>query len=515
MIPRRASSAIASAALIVVACGAPGPTASPSPAMPSATAAPTPPPSLTVAPSASPSGSTAPAALQWVADGLAESARIDVPLDYADPAAGTITLAVARRPAGDPAHRIGTLFINPGGPGAPAVGFVASPGLDVIIPPAVLDRFDVVTWDPRGVGLSGGIGCPDAATIADVESLDPNPSTSAELGAYRSAYDSLASQCQAAAGPLLRFMSEADTARDMDAIRAALGETTVSYLGWSYGTYLGYLYATMFPSHLRAAVLDGPVDPTRDLLRQNLSQSRGFEAALGHFFTLCAESASCAFHGGGSPATAYDALMLRLHRAPEGATLDEGQAVLGVLNWLYGTDLAGLANALASAERGDGSALRRSAASMLQGVSAGAYEATTCLDDRHPTTAADVEAALAPARRASPHFGALVTMADLYGCLDWPVPAEPVAVTAPPPGLPPVLVIAGTWDPATPPWGAAPLAQALGTGVVLTRDGVGHTSGASATLDPCLEGALTAYLNQLTAPVPGTVCTDAPVTFQP
>jgi pimeloyl-ACP methyl ester carboxylesterase len=525
---RRPSSAILLATLLAIGCGSPGPTATPSaPAATAAAATPSPSPAATLVPVASappsaspaatppPSPSDRPKGLTWVANGLAENTGIKVPLDYADPSAGTITLAVSRRPAGDQARRIGTLFINPGGPGGPGFSLPFWGGLNTAIPQAVLDRFDIVAWDPRGVGLSGGLTCPDSSTISSLQALDPNPSSAAALAAYHRAYERLVAQCQSAGGSLLRFMSEANTARDMDAIRAALGETTISYLGWSYGTYLGYLYATRFPTRLRAAVLDGPVDPTLDLLHQDLSQARGFEAALRHFLTLCAADTSCAFHGGDNPAKAYDALMARLRTSPQNTTLDAGHAVLGVVNWLYRKDLAGLATALASAERGDGTTLRDSADSYYEGVSLGAYAATLCLDDRHPTTAGSIAAALAEARQASPRFGAFVTLSDLYGCLDWPVPAKPVVIAAPPAGLPPIVVVAGRWDPATPPWGAPRLAKALGTGVVLTRDGVGHTSGDSATLDACLQSALTVYLNELTPPKPGTVCKDEPVSFKP
>jgi pimeloyl-ACP methyl ester carboxylesterase len=511
----RAPAVILVLSLLAAGCGSTGPTpvpATPSPsAAPTASAAATSTSLATAAPT--PSASAGQTQLKWSKFGPVENTGLKVPLDYGNPSAGTITLSVARRQAGDPARRIGTLFLNPGGPGASGVGFVSGVNPNGMIPRAVLDRFDLVSWDPRGVGLSAGLSCPDGATILSLESLDPNAATPAALEAYRATFDDLASQCQRTSAAILPYLTEANTARDMDAIRAALGEATISYLGWSYGSYLGYLYATLFPSHLRAAVLDGPHDPALDVPGWSLSQGQGSDAAFANFLALCAKSRDCAFHGGGDPAKAYDALIAKLPHSASGNALDAGQAATGVAQWLIFQDFAGLAAALASAERGDGSSLQASAAGYYEDL--GAELATMCLDTSHPTTAAATAAALLTVRSAAPRFGGVIALAYLYGCLAWPLPAQPAAVGAPPVGLPPILVVAGTHDPSTPPWEAAPLATALGTGVVLTRDGIGHTSGYSATTNACLRTALVAYLVTLTAPSAGTVCTDPPTSFKP
>ncbi|HYL40107.1 MAG TPA: alpha/beta hydrolase [Candidatus Binatus sp.] len=495
----------AAVVLVAAACGGPSPT-------PASTAAPSlqtigPSPS----PTAGPASSTGPTALSWSPSGLAQTAELVVPLAPANPSVGTITLTIARRLAADPAHRFGALFGNPGGPGGSGVGIPGQPTLDRVIPQAILDRFDIVSWDPRGVGQSHGLTCPDTATATAIERLSPDPRTAADIGAYKTSFDALAAQCQATAGDLLPYLAEANTARDMDAIRAALGETTVSYLGWSYGTYLGYLYARLFPSHLRAAVLDGPVNPALDLAGRDASQARGFELAFEHFLATCAAASQCPFHGGDDPAKAYDALIAKLERTPQGNYLNAGQAVLGTLAWLYGRDVPGLATALANTASGDGSMLRQAADSFFTDVSFGAYEAATCLDIPHPTSQSAIAVAAAAARQVSPRFGPSVALSDQYGCLDWPVPG-PSTGPAPSPlsGLPPILVVAGRWDPATPPWDPPILAKALGSGVVLMRDGLGHTSGESATTDACLRGALVSYLVDGDVPPVGTVCTDGP-----
>jgi pimeloyl-ACP methyl ester carboxylesterase len=490
-------------ALLAVACGGPSPTVTAGQPSSPPTAGPTAQPSI-----AAPSPTSGPTSLSWSKQpgDLAEAARLAVPLDYGNPAAGTLTLVIARRPAADPAHRLGVLFINPGGPGAPAVGMPNSPGLGAMIPQAVLDRFDVIAWDPRGVGLSRGLNCPDARTNVEIESLDPNPTTAAAIATYRTAFDSLASQCQAIGGDILPYLSDANSARDMDTIRVALGEAQISYLGWSNGTFLGYQYATLFPTHLRAAVLDGAVDPTQDLIERDLDQSRGFERAFDHFLAVCAAASACPFHGGGDPGKAYDALIARLETAPEGDVLNAGQAVTGTLAWLYGRDYPALATALAEAEQGNGLRLRQFADAYYNSIAFGSYVGIVCLDVPHATTTDQIAAALTTAKKASPRFGPLITLGDQYGCLDWPATAPPPSSPGRPTGLRPVLVIASRWDPATPPWDAAVLARALGTGVVLTRDGVGHTSGDANTFDDCLRTAVVAYLQALEAPAAGKVC---------
>ncbi len=510
---RRIWPAILAIAFGVVGCGSPTPTPSPSPSAPQS---PSPNPTGTPEPVSTPSASLTDGALTWLSLGANESTTVTVPLDYASPSAGSITLSVVRRKAPDPARRIGTLFLNPGGPGASGVDMLA--GVDGLLPPAIANRFDLVSWDPRGVGFSRGLTCPDRATIASVEALDPTPTTPGALAEYRTVFDQVAAQCQSASGDLLPYLSEANTARDMDAIRAAMGEATISYWGWSYGTYLGYLYATMFPTRLRAAVLDGPVDPALDLRGRDDSQARGFQAVFDHEIALCAAARACPFYNGGNPATAFAELMARLDRKPIAAgpgQLGPGEATTGILTYLYTHDPEPLMQALAEAQRGDGSALLGMANNYYAQVQLGSYLATSCLDVARLPTPSAIEAAFAASEVMAPQFAAQVVLTDAYGCLDWPVAAGQIAVGAPPAGLPPILVLASTDDPATPLSGAQPLADALGTGIVLVRDGLGHTTGDSMVENGCLGDAASAYLLELRTPARGTVCTDPPPSFGP
>lgn len=515
---RRISTAILVVALGMVGCGwTPTPSASPSPsAAPAGSITPSAAPTATPAATASPAATLTTGPLTWLSAGGNESASVTVPLDYANPSAGTIRLAVVRHRLDDPSQRIGTLFLNPGGPGGSGVEMLS--GADGLLPPEIASRFDLVSWDPRGVGFSRGVTCPDTATISKVQALDPTPTTPDGIAQYRTVFDQVVAECQSASGDLLPYLSEANTARDMDAIRAAMGESSISYWGWSYGTYLGYLYATMFPTRLRAAILDGPVDPTLDLQGRDDGQARGFQAALDHVLALCAAAKDCPFRNGGNPAKAYAELMARLDRQPIAAgseQLGPGEATTGILAYLYGDDAQGLMQAMADTQRGDGSALMDMADRYYAQVQLGSYLATSCLDVAHLPSPAAIETAYAKARVVAPEFAGQVVLTDAYGCLDWPVPASPVKVGAPPQGLPPVLILASSHDPATPPFMAQPLADALGTGVVLTRDGLGHTTGGAMLANPCLRDAAAAYLTQLTTPQPGTVCTDAPPIFTP
>lgn len=510
---RRIWALVVMAASCVSACSpGPSPSAFP-PASPVASAvAPSGPPSGGPPPSVSPAPTVTTGGLTWLPLGTTESTTVIVPLDYERPAAGTIALAVIRRPATDPAKRIGTLFLNPGGPGAPGVSLVSrAAGL---LPPEVLSRFDLVSWDPRGVGLSEGVACPAPSAVTRVEALDPMPATPDAIAAYRAAFDQVAADCQTASGDLLPYLSEANTARDMDAIRAAMGDVTISYWGWSYGTYLGYLYATLFPTRLRAAVLDGPVDPTLDLAGRDDGQARGFEIAFAHELALCSASTACPFRNGGAADKAYTALMAQLYRqpitVPGMGTLGPGEAQTGILTYLYSGDPTPLMQALADAQAGDATQLLSTANDYYAQVQLGAYLATTCLDVAHRSSPESIAEALAATSAKAPRFAAEVVLTDAYGCLDWPVPAAPVAVGPPPKGLPPILILASSFDPATPPWQAQPLAEALGTGIVLMRNGIGHTSGSSMRTNACLSSAAAAYMLDLARPAAGTVCTDPP-----
>ena len=252
-------------------------------------------------------------------------------------------------------------MVNPGGPGVSAVDFLQSQADS--LPAELQDRFDLVAFDPRGVGGSAAVDC--------VDSLDPlfdeqfSPADAAQRAALVQAYRNVADGCAARSGARLAHLSTRETAHDLDRLRAALGEDRIDYLGYSYGTYLGALYAHDFPDRVGRFVLDGPVDPTLDAAGVTLSQAQGFERALDAFLAWCAGDSSCNFRDYGSPARAYDELRARVATDPvpaadqPGRTLDQTRFDAAVLQLLYGGRSAwrALDRGLTSTEDGNSSSL--------------------------------------------------------------------------------------------------------------------------------------------------------------
>ncbi len=249
--------------------------------------------------SGSGSGTSSPAGtLDWDDCGVdVECATLAVPLDYAEPDGETIDLALARRLAsGD---RIGSLLVNVGGPGAPGVPVIEN--ADAYVTPELLERFDLVAWDPRGVGLSAEIDCGD--NFDSFYAVDHSPDDEAEVEENFAASRAFAEGCTERSAELLPHVSSRTTVQDMDAIRTALGEEKLSYLGFSYGTYLGALYADRYPERVRALVLDGAVDPSLTYEEVSHDQAMGFDSALDAFLDDCAAN-DCGF-GGSDPHEAF------------------------------------------------------------------------------------------------------------------------------------------------------------------------------------------------------------------
>lgn len=477
---------------------------------PTSTAAPsqTTAPSATAIPTAAP-----PTILAWESCSRGfECATIVVPLDYANPAAGTIALPLIRRPAADEENRIGSLLVNPGGPGVSGVDFVR--GASTIFSADVRDRFDIVGWDPRGVaGSDPAVDCTD--DLDAFVSGDPSPDNVEEqeqLNAYARA---LAEACAARSGALLPHLATENTARDMDRIRAALGDEKLTYFGYSYGTFLGAIYADLFPLNIRALVLDAAVDPSIGGAEDTKNQIVGFERALDAFLADCAADTDCAYYSGGDPGAAFDALMARIELAPiagdESLEVGPGLAFLGVAGALYSKSAwPALAEALAAAEEGDGSALLSLSDFITGRIGPGSYNdeleqriAIVCVDVERLTfdekLALQQQLAVEAPRLGKPGIGPAGDACDF-----WPVPSqrEPKAVTAP--GAPPIVVIGTTGDPATPYQQAVSLAAQLSSGVLLTLVGEGHT--AYGGRSDCIDDAVDAYLIDLVAPVDGLRC---------
>jgi pimeloyl-ACP methyl ester carboxylesterase len=467
-------------------------------------------------PSTAPAGPPVPPPLAWAPctgeSGPAgdQCATLQVPLDYKQPDGSTIGIALAMHPA--TGTRIGSLLLDPGGPGASGIDGLSTE-IDML-DPSIIQHFDLVGFDPRGVARSVPVHCATGPQLDQFFDADPAPTTAVGFGALVSADAAFVAGCQAQSGPLLPHVGTADAARDMDQMRRALGEPTLNYFGFSYGSLLGATYADLFPTHIRAMVLDGAIDPAQGAISFTLTQAAAFNSELDAFFADCAAQPSCAWKPGGDLHSAFDALMasLKVRRLPGigGRTLGPGEAFYGVALPLYDrASWPALAAALEAASRGDGSVLLHFSDLYTMRSSDGTYSnleeanvAVNCLDEQWPKDPQALQAYAAQAEAMAPEFG----LADLYGglaCSLWPVPAtgQPHAVTAP--GSPQIVVVGSTGDPATPYAGAKALASELSRGVLLTRVGDGHTGYRASA---CIRADVDRYLLDPSAPLSPATC---------
>lgn len=476
-------------------------------------------PAVVQLPSPSSPDTTAPVrpALAWRSCGPdgAQCATVVVPMDWSgtDPAAAgrTVPLALLRYPAtGGPAQRIGSLLVNPGGPGASGVEFVRD-GLSTF--PAVLrQRFDIVGFDPRGTGASDPVQCESGPQLDALYALPPYPSTPAQVTTLDNASRQEALACKAKVGPLLSHLSTEDAARDLDAIRKALGEAKITYLGYSYGTYLGATYAQLFPTHIRAMVLDGAINPELTGTQLLAAQAAGFDGAFDAFAAWCAGNTQCPYGQGRASAAAVEAAYEQLQAAVVAAPLRAARPVTsgllfeGTLATLYSRgSWPLLGTALAEAQQGNGTTVLALSDEILGRNPDGSYDpegeanlAVNCLDHGYPRTTQEADALAASLAASAPIFGRSIAWSGL-GCAYWQVPEErtPGPVTAP--GSPPILVVGTTRDPATPYAEAEALAAQLSRGTLLTYDGDGHTA-FRATGNSCVISVVDAYLVDLKAP---------------
>ena len=452
--------------------------------------------------------------LVWRRCGGVECTTLAVPLDWSHPGSGTIRLALARRPAGG--HRIGVLLTNPGGPGASGTDLVHQAG--DVFDGSVLDRFDIVSWDPRGVGGSAPAEC--GSKLDYFYEVDRSGTDTATANANAAVSKRFAADCARDAGRRLPFLSTDATVRDMDAIRAAMDVPTIDYLGFSYGTYLGALYADRYPNRVRTMVLDGAIDPAASYADSTIRQSVGFEDSLDAFFAWCKGNKHCAFARDGDPARAFDDLMASISQETdpgtvhgEHRTLDIGEANIGVASALYGGNGAdgwgALGTALNDAARGDGGPLLALSDSYTGRNTGGTYDTDTaalyaigCLDGPEPPTLEAVRQLAVRAARVSPHFGASTVWLGLP-CTYWHAPpvGRPGPIHAA--GAPPIVVIGNTDDPATPYEQAQALAHELSSGRLLTYVGEGHTAYGR---DDCIDKAVDTYLISRQVPAGGTRC---------
>jgi pimeloyl-ACP methyl ester carboxylesterase len=450
-----------------------------------------------------------------------ECARLTVPLDYARPQGDVITVGVLRHKASDAPDRIGSLVMNPGGPGASGMEAAAhlSP---TVANNAIGLRFDLVGFDPRGVGASQPrVRClTDAERDAQRATLPGDGISPASAAAWTAEARDFTAKCVQRTEhgvDMLANVGTRDVVKDLDILRAALGENKLSYLGYSYGTQLGYSYAEAFPANVRVMLLDGAIDPTEDQADSLIAQGQGFAHAFGLFAAECAKHTGCAL--GPDPAkavTAFENLTHPLLAAPaqagDGRTLSYDDAMTAVVEAMYSQQSwPGLNTALNLLGNGDGSLLLQLADGYYERGADGrysslqdAYYAVRCVDNPHQRDPAAVTMTHQQMLAAVPFLGGgRPDEGEPDICASWPVPSTSQPHRPFLPGVPPPLVISTVDDPVTPYQAGATLASEM-RGGLLTYQGAQHT--AFLHSDQCVDVNGLAYLVDGTLPPPGTRC---------
>lgn len=442
-----------------------------------------------------------------------ETGYIEVPLDYTDHDAGTIELFIARHLA-DESKRIGSLLVNPGGPGFGGSDFAIF--AQQIFSPAILRHFDIIGWDPRGTGRSE----PAIDCIDDYDDYfagtDITPDDDAERQRLVDLADDFTTACEEQNAELLPFVGTNSSARDMDSIRRAVGEATISYFGFSYGSELGATWATLFPDTVRAAVLDGASDPNADFLDSGLQQAAGFEASIATFLAQCSADPTCAFHSDGDAEQAFDDLMLRLDDEPVPSVagrpaVTRSMALTAVAMAMYDSALwPNLERALDNARYGDGAQLLDLFDEYYQRRDNGTYDnsleafqAIVCMDRTERPTVATEDEWSARYREVAPRFAPGTT--GSYFCTFFPPSPDPRVEIDVETSVP-IIVIGTTGDPATPLDSTRRMADSIADGRLVVVVADKHTGYGE---NECIIDIVDLYLIDPTdAPADETVCDD-------
>jgi pimeloyl-ACP methyl ester carboxylesterase len=442
-------------------------------------------------------------------NGDLQCGNLTAPLDYADPKNGqTISIAVARHVANVPAERIGSLVIDPGGPGVSGVDDMANELSSLT--PGLLDDFDVVMFDPRGVDRSDPITCGETAGGPPAALPNPVPNTASAQATTIAGFRQFAADCEKASGKVLPSIGSVDAARDMERLRIALGDSGLSYMGQSYGSLLGLTYASLFPTHVRAMVLDSVIDPALSFNQITQGQANGFEASLQSFFSWCAGTSACAWHTGADPTSTLLAQIASSASTPvpagSGRAAGAGELYDALLGGLYSrADWPELGDALASDAAGNGEQIVAMSDDYNKNGSSNGSDAAVAIDCLDHPVSHDLSAYSSLADllgTSAPVFGPLLAWGEA-SCAVWPAPAtRPVGPVAAP-GSPPILVIGTSADPATPYQWAVNVAHELQHGVLLTRDGVDHVA---YFYSPCVRNYVQTYFVSGVTPPAGTTC---------
>jgi len=441
--------------------------------------------------------------IEWVncGDGR-ECADILVPLDYAEPGQQAITLSLKRLPATS-TPKLGSLFLNPGGPGGPGKDMADS------FDNEGLEAYDLIGWDPRGAGDSTPVACFGTAETDAFNELDFSPDDDDERAALITGAAEFARACWETSGDLLNHISTIETVRDLDLMRQLVGDPTLSYLGYSYGTAIGATYAELFPATAGRLVLDAAVDITDD---EEIIQAMGFDLSLGNFAAWCGAS-DCDL--GTSKRAVLDTIIgffdeLDAEPITVGQRrLTQSLAVIGVAAFLYGGEPAwpALVASIRAAMMGNGRGLLYGADLLNSRNERGTYDtmfyafqAISCLDATDDGIV-DADDLWADDQKKAPIFG--LYFGPQYLCPLWPTrPAPQLDIQGA--GAAPILVIGATGDSATPYQQAVTMAKQLDSGVLVTWEGEGH--GTYGGKSACVDRIVVDFLTEGTVPEDGTRC---------
>ena len=451
-----------------------------------------------------------------------DETTVTVPLDWDDPTGDTIELAVARHNAtGD---SMGSMLMNPGGPGGSGYDFVADSAAYVVTED-VLASYDIIGFDPRGVGLSTGIEC--YTDSADKDELlygtfDADYGTQAWIDELTVRETEWIDACAENTGDLLGNLDAASVARDMDVLRAVLGDEKLTYLGYSYGTYLGAVYAELFPEKVGRMVLDGAVDPLVGDLDALATQMAGFESAYRAFLEYCFGSGDCPFSGGVESAMQQTENLI-LDAGDDGLTSSDGRVLdtatigTGLIQNLYSQSLwSRLVQMLADLDAGEAELTfesaddynSRSPGGFYDGNGYDIYTAVTCNEGTLGTDGVTPLEGLAIIDQRAPYLGFATALDDYVAldvtCSNWPYPPAEMPAAYDAEGAPPILVVGTTNDPATPYAQAVSLAKQLSSGVLITYQGEGHTIYAGGVA--CVDDTVDAYFLRGEVPSADPMC---------
>ena len=438
-----------------------------------------------------------------------------VPIDYADLSGGAFSLALLRYQALDQDRRIGSLVVNPGGPGSSGVDYAYS--AEYIVSPEILERFDIVGFDPRGVGESAAIKCLNDAETDASFAADPKPDDEAEFALFISDARDYFAKCSENTEHLTNY-STLNSARDLEILRSALGDEQLNFLGKSYGTYLGTLYAELFPESVGRFVLDGAVDPNSNIREAVLGQAIGFESALNAFISNCLNSSSCALTGDLQSARnqVIDLLTntaITPLESKSGREVTEGLVLLGIASALYDSESGWpvLRDAFKEATLGSGTSFLTLADQYAGRQENGKYlsnendalQVISCLDQNELETVSTFKKGVAEFAKRAPIFGPYLAYAGL-ACRYFPNLSSVEQIEIKSLKTKPILIVGTTRDPATPYKWAQSLAKIFEGSILITLDGDGHAGhGRGST---CVDSAVDRYLLTGAMPKSGLFC---------